>query len=261
MKNKNKASSYRTKSVKKGLSDYNTQEVTSPLKSLTSSMRVGLSDYNTQEVTSPLKSLTSSMRVGLSDYNTQEVTSPLKSLTSSMRVGLSDYIPKITNSLEDTLSISNITESLFSITKSIDSQDYISKVINPLEGSFFISNITERLSFITKPYISSLLFGHNATLLTSSGVILLEWDVQKNVKNFFKHQISFEDAKNVFNDPYRIVKTDEKHSTNEEKRKWIIGALDDGIWVVVFTKRIAYRIISARKANKKEKMSYSDQII
>ena len=88
-----------------------------------------------------------------------------------------------------------------------------------------------------------------------------EWDKLKATGNFKKHKINFETAITVFDDPYALIAPDEKHSTTKEKRKWIIDESDNGILVVVFTKRIqgaTYRIISARKANKKERRIYEE---
>ena len=65
----------------------------------------------------------------------------------------------------------------------------------------------------------------------------------------------------VFDDPYALIAPDEKHSTAKEKREWIIGESDQGILVIVFTRRIKgaiYRIISARKANRKERRTYEE---
>ena len=88
-----------------------------------------------------------------------------------------------------------------------------------------------------------------------------EWDKHKAVSNLKKHKIKFETAITVFDDPYALIAPDENHSTAKEKREWIIGESDNGILVVVFTKRIqgaTYRIISARKANKKERRIYEE---
>ena len=88
-----------------------------------------------------------------------------------------------------------------------------------------------------------------------------EWDKHKSVANLKKHKINFETAITVFDDPYALIAPDEKHSTVKEKREWIIGESDNGILVVVFTKRIQgaiYRLISARKANKKERKLYEE---
>ena len=88
-----------------------------------------------------------------------------------------------------------------------------------------------------------------------------EWDKQKAAINFKKHKINFEMAITVFDDPYALIAPDEKLSTIKEKREWIIGESDNGILVVVFTRRIQgaiYRIISARKANKQERRIYEE---
>lgn len=70
--------------------------------------------------------------------------------------------------------------------------------------------------------------------------------------------VSFKLAITVFDDPYALIAPDYNHSQTEE-REWIIGRSDKGVLVVVFTKRMkgnVYRIISARKANKKERQLY-----
>jgi uncharacterized protein len=87
-----------------------------------------------------------------------------------------------------------------------------------------------------------------------------EWDQQKALSNKRKHGVSFELAITVFDDPFALRVSDSKHS-NEEDRFWQIGESDSGVLVVVFTVRgkgitERYRLISARKANKKEKALY-----
>ncbi len=86
-----------------------------------------------------------------------------------------------------------------------------------------------------------------------------EWDSQKENLNLKKHGISFSVAATVFDDPYAIISFDEKHS-EKELREWILGESDDGVLVVIFTKRIInkIRLISARKANKKERKFYEE---
>ena len=85
-----------------------------------------------------------------------------------------------------------------------------------------------------------------------------EWDENKSKQNLKKHRIPFSLAITVFDDPFALIAPDEKHSTANEEREWIIGKSDKGVLVVVFTIRLhrTYRIISARKANKKEKENY-----
>lgn len=90
--------------------------------------------------------------------------------------------------------------------------------------------------------------------------IRFEWDERKAAANLNKHQISFDLAITVFDDPSALIALDQKHS-KVESREWVIGLSDKGILVVVFTKRMSghsYRLISARKANRKEKSLYEE---
>lgn len=90
--------------------------------------------------------------------------------------------------------------------------------------------------------------------------IRFEWDAKKAAANVKKHQVSFELAITVFDDPSALIAPDQKHST-VEKREWIIGMSDKGVLVVIFTRRMSgrfYRLISARKANRKERNLYEE---
>jgi uncharacterized protein len=84
-----------------------------------------------------------------------------------------------------------------------------------------------------------------------------EWDENKNIENIRKHNISFEEAKTVFGDIFARISKDEKHSTNEQR--WHIIGLSkfNRILVIAYTERNEYiRIITSRKANKREKIKY-----
>ena len=88
-----------------------------------------------------------------------------------------------------------------------------------------------------------------------------EWDETKNAANRRKHGISFELAITAFDDPFSLVAPDPKHSTDNEKREWLIGESDNGVLVIVFTVRQPaniYRIISARPANRRERRGYEE---
>jgi hypothetical protein len=88
-----------------------------------------------------------------------------------------------------------------------------------------------------------------------------EWDVRKAHSNVAKHGVSFELAMTVFDDPLGLVAIDDTHSTPVEAREWRIGESDEGMLVVVFTKRDqgrVYRLISARRANRRERQRYED---
>ncbi len=87
-----------------------------------------------------------------------------------------------------------------------------------------------------------------------------DWDEKKNASNRTKHRIAFQVAITVFDDPLALIAPDPKHS-HEEVREWIIGESDNGVLVVVFTIRQPgdiYRLISARRANRKERGKYEE---
>lgn len=90
--------------------------------------------------------------------------------------------------------------------------------------------------------------------------IRFEWDENKAISNQKKHKVSFELAITVFDDPSALIADDEKHSQSET-REWIIGMADSGVLVVIFTRRLSgqvYRIVSARKAHRKERKLYEE---
>lgn len=88
-----------------------------------------------------------------------------------------------------------------------------------------------------------------------------EWNEAKNQLNQQKHGISFEHAKEIFNDAMHISKLDHRFSYLEER--WItIGTIENQMIVVVAHLFITdqgeelIRIVSAREANKLERQSY-----
>ncbi len=91
-----------------------------------------------------------------------------------------------------------------------------------------------------------------------------EWDERKEKINIQKHGISFEQASYVFSDPFALNKYDDEHS-NEEDRWIILGkSMNETILVIVHTFRNEdgmefVRIISARKAVKKEQQAYQQR--
>jgi len=86
-----------------------------------------------------------------------------------------------------------------------------------------------------------------------------DWDVRKAAINVAKHGIGFEQAITVFDDPVYLDIYDVAHSVTEHR--WIrVGWSDSGVLVVVYTERKGrtYRIISARRANRKERRLYNE---
>lgn len=86
-----------------------------------------------------------------------------------------------------------------------------------------------------------------------------EWDNAKAAKNLRKHQISFDEAATVLDDPMFITFIDEEHSVDEE-RYITIGLSNRGrLLVVAHTEREGkVRIISARQATRKEARFYAE---
>lgn len=87
-----------------------------------------------------------------------------------------------------------------------------------------------------------------------------EWDDEKEQINIRKHGIDFSTAALVFKDENRLELYDEVHSENEE-RYLTIGIIANVACVVavVYTERDeSIRLISARKATKRERRKYYD---
>lgn len=86
-----------------------------------------------------------------------------------------------------------------------------------------------------------------------------DWDDAKNIGNYRKHGVWFEEAVSVFNDACAREMPDRNHSENEER--WLILGLSSelNLLVVVFVERRdgeIIRIISARKATMVESKAY-----
>jgi uncharacterized DUF497 family protein len=91
---------------------------------------------------------------------------------------------------------------------------------------------------------------------------VFEWDSRKAASNREKHEVSFEEAATVFDDPASVVGTDLQHSAAEARFRRIGRSGSDAILMVVYTLRSssdgeeAIRIISARRANRAERATY-----
>ena len=83
-----------------------------------------------------------------------------------------------------------------------------------------------------------------------------EWDEQKAASNFRKHKLTFDDGVAVFDDPAHVI-IEASRERDREVRSKAIGTFKGAVYVVVFTVRgKVRRIISARRANVKEKKAY-----
>lgn len=92
------------------------------------------------------------------------------------------------------------------------------------------------------------------------------WDKVKGELNKRKHGISFELTKRVFEDPCLVSWMDNRFDDYQEER-WVTLGCIDGLMIIVVIHTFrsnddgeeTIRIISARKATKKEREAYDKQ--
>jgi len=89
------------------------------------------------------------------------------------------------------------------------------------------------------------------------------WDEEKQETNIKKHKITFLEAATVFDDENALIIDDPDHSLLED-RFIIIGFSENARLLIVCHCYRAddslIRIISARKANRKERKEYGEQL-
>ncbi|NCO82772.1 MAG: hypothetical protein COZ31_08450 [Nitrospirae bacterium CG_4_10_14_3_um_filter_44_29] len=87
--------------------------------------------------------------------------------------------------------------------------------------------------------------------------LIFEWDEIKAKSNFKKHNVSFEEGKTIFNDPFLFTFPDDKHSEYEERFVNIGLSVQRRILILTHTERKGkIRIISCRKATSRERSFY-----
>ena len=89
-----------------------------------------------------------------------------------------------------------------------------------------------------------------------------EWDETKSRINKAKHGVSFEEAATVFADPEALLLPDPDHSRQEERFVLLGISHKPRLLVVCHCTRAeegVIRLISARKATRKEVSQYRDQ--
>lgn len=90
-------------------------------------------------------------------------------------------------------------------------------------------------------------------------MIEFEWSTAKARANLRKHGVSFEEAKSVFSDEFAHQFFDESHSEREEQFIMLGMSIQSNGLVVCHCERSGgetIRIISARKATRKERKFY-----
>jgi uncharacterized DUF497 family protein len=86
-----------------------------------------------------------------------------------------------------------------------------------------------------------------------------EWDPEKAAGNLAKHGVSFEEAATVFGDPLGRIVDDPRHSTDEPRYVLLGHSERQHLLAVMFIERAeAIRLISARKATRRERREYEE---
>ncbi len=92
-------------------------------------------------------------------------------------------------------------------------------------------------------------------------MLTFEWDLKKAETNLKKHGVSFKEASTAFKDPLSLTIDDPLHSGDEERLILIGMSYNNNMLVIVHTEiRDHIRIISARKATKKERNYYETNV-
>ena len=90
--------------------------------------------------------------------------------------------------------------------------------------------------------------------------IRFEWDPRKSASNQRKHGVGFEEALTVFTDEHALLIDDPEHSDGEDRFILLGLSVSLRMLVVCHCYRESdevIRIISARKANRKERETYN----
>lgn len=89
--------------------------------------------------------------------------------------------------------------------------------------------------------------------------LTFEWDEVKAKENLRKHEVSFEEGKTIFNDPFLFTFPDYEHSVDEERYIDIGLSVTGRILILTHTERQdKIRIISCRKATARERRFYEE---
>ena len=93
-----------------------------------------------------------------------------------------------------------------------------------------------------------------------------EWDEGKAAANMLKHGVTFDLARTVFSDPQLLTVADLEHGDTEE-RWFSVGCASNGailslvyLWSETGAEMTTIRLISARKATRKEVRYYQEGV-
>jgi uncharacterized DUF497 family protein len=91
---------------------------------------------------------------------------------------------------------------------------------------------------------------------------VFEWDPRKAEANAAKHGVSFDEAVTIFLDPDALDGPDLRHSSAESRFRRLGWSANGRVLMVAYTLRRsgdaeAIRIISARRASRRERAAYA----
>ena len=88
--------------------------------------------------------------------------------------------------------------------------------------------------------------------------VSFQWDRGNIDKNFNKHNVTIQEAEEVFSRELLVTYEDVKHATDNEKRFQGLGKTKTGrrLFVAFTIRRNAIRVISIRDMKKKERQAY-----
>jgi len=102
--------------------------------------------------------------------------------------------------------------------------------------------------------------GRAPTRAANDATLQISWDPVKAVENFRKHGVSFDEAREVFNDPLRATEGDDTHSDDEDRYISFGSTASGKVLFVCYTlQEVDVHLISARLATRSERRSYMDE--
>jgi uncharacterized protein len=88
--------------------------------------------------------------------------------------------------------------------------------------------------------------------------MIFEWDEAKRTANLLKHGVDFEGVREF--DWETAVRSMDVRKDYGEQRLWAFGVIEERLHLLVYTERDErIRVISFRKANDKERLSYETE--
>lgn len=92
-------------------------------------------------------------------------------------------------------------------------------------------------------------------------LVTYEWDPAKAAANARKHRVPFAEAASVFLDPFAFTFDDPDHAEEEDREITIgVSSKQRVLFVSHCLREDRIRIISARKATRRERVQYAERI-